>query len=550
MFGLSFLFWVTIGLLRFVFETLRAMRDAQHGYTVVNMLVAAFGGVGISISLFLLFVFGFGPFDILLDEAAFPSFALAILIIWLGCVTLGSYLATRIYIGRPYLVASIVAIGIIITGVGLLILAGIEFMVARDALLWEAIWVAVTVIAALLGAHVSRALNALERERDVVRKTVAESARVSVNDVAIVIAAYNEEDSIGETIKAVLKITKPEHVYVGSDGSKDDTVAVVKKTPVHLDDIQPNAGKAKALTYVIRENKLLERYKAVMFLDAEIRPAEYVLKNSLPLFDDPGVAVIVNRAISVWPKHFIPQWHLLFTAYRVRLWRVLQFCIRYGQTWRYFNASPIIPGGSSIYRTSALKQIKIDVPGLIIEDFNMTFSVHHQKLGRIAYNPNSHVFDQEPFSLKDYMKQVKRWYLGFWQTVRHHGIWPSWFFFSMAFFTIELLIGSVLFVLLPFFVLELVLSGQDSLVMSYGLLGTPVSLFGIIVSVFVIDYIVTIIVAMIEKKPLLLIYWIGFFPLRYIEACIFLYTMIVGLFVKPKADGRWVSPKRMSKKAA
>lgn len=546
MFGISFLFWVFVGVLRFVFETLHSLRETAHRYTILTMILSGLAGVSISISLFFVFFFTMGPVDPMVNEASFPTVALSMLIVWLGCVTLGSYLATRIYIARPYLVASIVGFGTVVVGITLLIIANIEFALSRSALQWQLIWIVVTILAAILGGHMAHALNALERERSSRRKAIAAESGVKPEEVAVVIAAHNEELSIGKTLQALMEVTKPENVYIGSDGSSDKTVEIARSFNVNVEDIHPNKGKALALTHVLEKNDILNRYKAVFFLDAEIRPSKQVFTHALPLFDDPDIVVIVNRAMSVWPKHYLPRWNLVFTAYRIRLWRVLQFCIRYGQTWKYTNASPIIPGGSSIYRTSALKHIQIHVPGLIIEDFNMTFNVHHQRLGKIGYSPSSYVWDQEPYSLRDYIKQVRRWYLGFFQTVRHHGVWPSWFFFSMAFFTLELIVGSVLFILAPFFMLELLLSGRTEINMMLGFSASSITIFGLVISLFVIDFIVTIIVAMIEKKPLLLVYWITFFPLRYVEAVVFLYTLVIGLFIKPKTDGRWISPKRMA----
>lgn len=546
LFGVSFLFWVFIGIIRFVFETLHALRDAPHRLGLLNMLLASFAGIAVSISLFFIFFFGFGPVEGMMNESTFPTFALSILIVWLACVTIGSYLSTRIYIQNPYTVAVIVGVGTVSAGTALLFVAEIGFALTREALQWEAIWMSITIGAALLGGHMANAFNALEREQKERRKKAARGARITPDEVAIVIAAHNEELTIGATIESLMQFAKKENIYVGSDGSKDKTVDVVRHIGANVVDIQPNGGKAKALTRILAEFNIIEKYKAVFFVDADLKADAHFYAVALPQFDDPDVVAIVGHAKSLWPRHYIPQWRYFFTAYRIRLWRVLQFCLRYGQTWKYTNVSPIVPGGGSIYRSSALKHIRIHVPGMIIEDFNMTFNIHHQKLGKIAFNPGSYVWDQEPFSMRDYVKQITRWYTGFFQTIRHHGFWPSWFCLTLFLFTLELLFGSVFFLLTPFFLLELFLSGQTQIYPGFGYIGTPITLLGVIVTIIVIDYFITIVVALIERKPLLIVYGLFFFILRYIEAAVFLYAMFKGLLAKQNFDGKWVSPKRIS----
>ena len=56
---------------------------------------------------------------------------------------------------------------------------------------------------------------------------------------------------------------------------------------------------------------------------------------------------------------------------------------------------------------------------------------------------------------------MRRWCLGFWQTVRRHGFWPSRFCLALAVTVFELLMSSLFFVSLPLVVLAL---GLDQLV--------------------------------------------------------------------------------------
>ena len=546
LFGLSFIFWVIIGCLRFIFETLGTLRGLPQSLSRVNLLAASLAGVGLSTSLFFLVYIGFG-FEESMRFASTPALLLSALVIWFSCVGVGAFIAARIYVHEPYMLSFSVALGTAAAAFTALLYSpstGIGLIPEEPALGIGLL--AATIGIGLLGGHIARSLNALEREREASRREATRHARVAPEDVAIVIAAHNEEVTIGTTVESVLKFTDAKNIFVGSDGSSDKTVDVVRSLGAHADDIQPNRGKAGAIVHVLEKNKILDRYKAVFLMDADLKVNKDFYRYALPQFDDPKVVAVIGHAVSLWPKHYLPYWHLFFTAYRIRLWRVLQFCLRYGQTWKYTNVSPIVPGGGSIYRSEALKKIDIVAPGLIIEDFNMTFDIHHKKLGLIAFDPRAYVTNQEPWSLRDYVKQIYRWYLGYFQTMRRHGIWPSWFFFSTAFFTLELLITSFLFAILPFLLIELLLGPKDILTIGTSILGMNVTLAGVIITVLLLDYVVTMIVAAIERKPMLLIYGPGFFFLRYIETWVFLYALGIGLFTTPRAEGKWKSPKRVA----
>ena len=205
-----------------------------------------------------------------------------------------------------------------------------------------------------------------------------------------------------------------------SDGSQDATVATATDAGASVYDLNPNRGKAGALAAAIQHFALAERFEVVMLLDADtVLSADY-MRSSLNMFDDPDVVAIAGRAATVWDKSerlgFVGS---LLRAYRERLYVLFQVLLKYGQASRLTNAVTIVPGFASMYRTRILSSIDIDAPGLAIEDFNMTFEVHARRLGRIAFHPGRAIaYTQDPHTLRDYSKQVERWSLGFWQTLR------------------------------------------------------------------------------------------------------------------------------------
>lgn len=364
-----------------------------------------------------------------------------------------------------------------------------------------------------------------------------------VADVAVIIPARNEEVALPKCIAALKAIIPARQIYVASDGSSDATVAIARAAGCRALNIQPNGGKAKAIDRAIRHYRLCDRYKAVLIQDADSEIDPNYLRHALPLFDDPEVAAVAGHVLSRWREHSWPRLDMLFAAYRTRLYRILQTAFQYGQSWKWANVSYIAPGFASMYRTSALRRIDITAPGLVIEDFNMTFEVQRKGLGRVAYTPLARCSSEDPFTLTDYRKQVQRWYLGFWQTVLRHGVWPSRFWLSLGGLLAELMIISLFALLLPLAAVTYLMTGFEVPAVSLlDLAVRPVSPLGLLILFLAIDYGLTLIVALLERRPSMLVYGLAFPLIRLLDAALFLRALQKSLTTQ--SDGRWVSPAR------
>lgn len=380
-------------------------------------------------------------------------------------------------------------------------------------------------------------------KRDSTNDNLTEQSHVDLDDVAVLVPAHNEEKTIHFCLDALQRVVPMRNVFVGSDGSTDNTVEVAKQWDCNVADIQPNGGKARAIQYLIDHYELCDHYKAVLIMDADSEIDEAYMKNALPLFDNPSVVAIAGHAVPKWKPHWIPVWGNFFIAYRVRLYKVMQAFLRYGQTWEFSNVSYIIPGFSSMYRCSVIPDIEITAPDLLIEDFNMTFEIHKKRLGKIAYTPKAISVCEDPHSLRDYFNQVKRWNLGFWQTAKRHGFWFSFFWLALGTFTLEVLLQSVVFLMFPVVLVWLLLAPGETMALWLPTLGiVNISLSDVAIGIFLVDYLLTIVIAVLEKKPMLLLYGLGFVLLRWIDAFIFLYTLPLTYFIE--SDGRWSSPSR------
>lgn len=544
--SVNFFFWGSVGCLRYLHQKTSGQDGKASAQVIALALPALISAVLLAVST--------GPLvwlvllicePLRLDSASAAGFAAVVVHAWLAaCGAMGSYVGARTFnmsysafaiavCGSLYWIGVIgLAPDALDTGlalyrpdVGPLVLLGVSLLSGWPGL--------------LLARRRARALEAAKALLE-----AGESSGISIHEVAVLVAAHNEARTICLCLDAAAKIIPRDQIFVGSDGSTDDTVSIARERGIEVLDIHPNGGKARALRALIDHYAICERYKAVLILDADSEIDEHYLERALPLFDDPGVAAIAGHALSKWHHHWRPKWSMFFIAYRVRLYKIIQTFMRYGQTWKHSNVSFIVPGFASMYRSSVVTQMKIDAPGLIIEDFNMTFELHKKKLGRIAYMPSVRCTSQDVHNMWDYFKQVRRWYLGFWQTIRLHGVWVSVFWLSLGAMLAEMLLQSVVFLWLPALLVWFIVAPGDPVAVWLPPLGWLQIIWSdVVIGMIAVDYLWTIFVAVQEKKPILLIYGFGFVLLRWMDALLFLYTLPLAYIVK--SDGRWVSPKRM-----
>ena len=376
------------------------------------------------------------------------------------------------------------------------------------------------------------------------------------SDIAVLLPAHNEEVVVRDSIKALVNLVDQKQIYVVSDGSNDKTHRRAKMENCHVSKLDPGRGKAKAMLYLIKRFHLFERYKLIFIVDADTRIDINFLKKALPFFEDPKIGAVFATARITWPPHIIPRLKYYFIAYRERLNRMLQYFMIYGQTWKYTNAPYVIPGFATIYRSKILSQLEMDTPGILIEDFNLALQFYKKKLGRVGYSPGIIGWDQHPDNLKDYWNQVRRWNIGFFQSVRKNGVWPSFFWLALGIFSLEVFIHSIFLLLLPLAIISLlipilpfaneVLDGYRSFYQTFGFY-KDLTLMDIFIFVFLFDYIMTVVIGLINKKPQFVFYGIFFFFMHYVTALILISSLIPGFLGSSK--GRWSSPARRTEGA-
>lgn len=383
----------------------------------------------------------------------------------------------------------------------------------------------------------------------------ARQINLTVDDVAILIPAHNEAAVIEDALQAIAKLVPLKNIHVISDGSTDDTFEIALRAGARALKTRRNVGKAGALQEAIHRFKLVERFPVVMLLDADTRVQPGYFEAALPLFDNLDI-VAVAGCVRIDTRRMLSPVGNLLVGHRMRIYAIGQRIVKFGQTSRRLNATPIVPGFASIYRTAVLPQIDMNPPGLAIEDFNMTFEVYQRKLGKVGFTLGAVAVTQDPDNFHDYIKQTKRWALGFWQTVRRHPPRLNLFTAMLAISLIELITSSLLLFLLPLIVLVLVvpdLAGASAGAWPvfgpvHSFVATHMSLSRVLYGVAIPDLAMTVLVAGAERRPRLLLA-APFLPLiRVLDAAIGLYAIPLAWLAK--STGRWTSPARHEAPAA
>jgi hypothetical protein len=194
--------------------------------------------------------------------------------------------------------------------------------------------------------------------------------------------------------------------------------------------------------------------------------------------------------------------------------------------------------------------MELNPPGLIIEDFNMTFELRRKRLGKVAFEPTIYGTTQDPDTLPDYYRQATRWSLGFWQTLRRHGLWMSWFSAALGAFVLEALLGSLILLVVALAVFFLAADPISRglavrwwwYLPEYLLFAPVLSPRNLLFFLFAPDYLLTCVAAIWLRRPSMLVYGLGFLLVRVVDALVIWRTLPKAWFTR--STGRWKSPTR------
>ncbi len=340
--------------------------------------------------------------------------------------------------------------------------------------------------------------------------------------VAALIPAYNEARVIAKTLKALGKLVAKEDIYVVDDGSSDNTKKIARKFTGNV-LVCKNHGKAHALNSGIKHFGLTKKYEYIFFMDADTEPRHDFLERAMKHFEedpDQKIVCVIGR-VKGYPINWVSKY---------RQWEYHISHLIHKKAQENLGSILVVPGCATVYR-SFIFDILSFPSGTLTEDMDFTFLMHRSGYHKMVLEEKAVVYTQDPLNLKDFTKQCKRWYTGFWQVVRKHDVpWGGQVLdFEVAVLAIEGLYNGmiVLFFLLSIFPLALM---------------GAISLFRIPLLVDLLIFFIPTLVwsAVVDKDYIRILYIPHFYFLRLLSSTIFLKSFFNG-FLSTEQEYVWDS---------
>lgn len=234
--------------------------------------------------------------------------------------------------------------------------------------------------------------------------------------VTLMIAAYNEQESIAETLDYLLRSDYPGgfQVVVADDGSSDATCAIVagyvERDPrVRLLKAE-HGGKANTL------NAALESIDTplVATIDADTLLMPYSLRRAVArLLASPHDTVAVAGAVLVRNSR-----ENLLT--RAQEWDYFLGIASVKRGQALLQGTLVAQGAFSVYDTTALK-LAGGWPNRIGEDIVLTWRLLLGG-GRSVFEPTAVAFTEVPAQWRSFARQRRRWARGMIEGLRDHGL--------------------------------------------------------------------------------------------------------------------------------
>ncbi len=220
--------------------------------------------------------------------------------------------------------------------------------------------------------------------------------------------AYNEAESITDTIRSLQAQTRPpQQILVVDDCSTDGTAAVARAAGATVLRPSVNTGsKAGAQTFALPHVKT----DLTMAVDADTTLAADAIELLLEPFGDPALAAACG---SVIPRHVSTVWE------RGRYVEYLFAFAFFKRIQNHYGKPMISSGCFSAYRTDALRQMGGWSTRTMAEDMDLTWTLYEAGW-KVGFVPEAVCYPIEPHNLNLMRKQLRRWSHGFVQNVMLH----------------------------------------------------------------------------------------------------------------------------------
>ncbi len=271
-------------------------------------------------------------------------------------------------------------------------------------------------------------------------------------DIAVVIAAFNEENVIEKKIQSVLATSYPLDklvIYVGSDASTDRTNEIVANFAtqypnVQLKIFQGRTGKAGIINSIIEQCK----EELLILTDANVFFTPSTIPNLVRHFSEKETHQVCANILKISDRNeniqALEKGYLLVEN---------QIKLRESASWGFVMGAE---GGCYAIRRTAYTPIP---PNFYMDDFFVTMSVIKNK-GRVIFDEEAICYEDLPTESAEEFKRKIRISIGNFQNLVAFKklLWPFWSAIAYSFISHKILRWLTPFFLILLFLVSFLLS--------------------------------------------------------------------------------------------
>ncbi len=234
-------------------------------------------------------------------------------------------------------------------------------------------------------------------------------------EVTLVIACFNEEETIGETLDYVVAQDYPGRlrILIADDGSTDRTAERARARAAANPDIAvltvPHGGKAQTLTAALKQVRT--PLMATVDADTLLMPAALQRVVARLLISPPDTVAVAGAV-------FVRNSRQNFIT-RAQEWDYFLGIASVKRQQGLFQGTMVAQGAFSVYRTEALRRAG-GWPDRIGEDIVLTWAMMREG-GRVGYERTAIAFTSAPEDVRAFARQRRRWARGMIEGLREHG---------------------------------------------------------------------------------------------------------------------------------
>ena len=350
--------------------------------------------------------------------------------------------------------------------------------------------------------------------------------------ISVVIAAYNEEKVIAQTLRTLLatEYNGEIEVVVVDDGSRDRTAAEVERVVGNDSRVrlfqQENRGKARAL----QRGLAAARYDIIVFIDADTQCQRDTLSRLLEPFADKRIGAVSGHAKVGNLRTFIARCQALEYTCGFNLDR---------RAYNRWQCITVVPGAISAVRKDAIDEAGGLSLETLAEDTDLTLCLHRHDQ-RMVYVPDAIAWTEAPESVRALTRQRSRWAYGTLQCLwKHRDMVFNWNYRALGWFSLP----SIWF-------FQIILVALTPMVDLFLLASLPFGVWTAVLPFIVIflamDVLLATLACMLEREPIIRAWRI--LPMRLIYRPMLSYCVWKAILRAIK--GAWVSWGKLERTAS